>query len=271
MAEIEIEELTETNVRFRLAKTSLAFANSLRRIMIAEIPTLAIEVVEYDKNNTVLPEEMTTDRLGLVPIDSRAADSLKYPGECTCEGACASCAVVIDLDVSNTGDATKTVTSRDLVTDKDGPLVGDVASPSIITKLGKNQSIKCKCIARKGVGQAHAKWSPVSTVAFGYDGSNKHRHTKYWYEKDPNEEWPAPWFMDGGGAAQSEEFIADEEPSLFHFNVEVIKGCLEPLDVLRRALRVLEEKLTLFISQIEEHCSAAAGDGPIAERDRLFL
>lgn len=250
MVEIDVKELLDESVKFTLSGCSLAFANSLRRVLMSEIPTIAIEIVEYDKNYTVFPEEMTADRLGLIPIDSRGAEGLRYPGECNCNGICRECAIVIELDVSNTGDGVRTVTSADLVVEKDGPLIGDISSPSIITKLGKNQSIKCRCVGRKGVGKTHVKWSPVSAVSFGYDGENKLRHTKYWHEEDVNKEWPVPWFMEGKGAPQSDVFLYGEEPSVFYFKVEVVRGCLEPLEVLRRGIKVLEEKIALLINSL---------------------
>lgn len=38
--------------------------------------------------------------------------------------------------------------------------------PIILVKLGPNQRLKFKCVAKKGIGKEHAKWQPVTVVAF---------------------------------------------------------------------------------------------------------
>lgn len=59
----------------------------------------------------------------------------------------------------------------------------------IIAKLRKNQELKLKCIAKKGIAKEHAKWMAVSAVGFEYDPHNRLRHIDYWYEEDPKKEW----------------------------------------------------------------------------------
>ncbi len=38
--------------------------------------------------------------------------------------------------------------------------------PVVIVKMRKNQEIKLRAIARKGIGKDHAKWIPVATATF---------------------------------------------------------------------------------------------------------
>ena len=56
---IEILELKEDFMKFVLTGTDPSVANTLRRIMIGEVPTMAIELVRIEENNSVF----TTDNI----------------------------------------------------------------------------------------------------------------------------------------------------------------------------------------------------------------
>ena len=49
---VEILELKDDSIRFVLWDTDASIANALRRAMIAEVPTMAIDLVEIDENST---------------------------------------------------------------------------------------------------------------------------------------------------------------------------------------------------------------------------
>jgi len=43
-------------------------ANALRRILLAEVPTIAIETVYIYENTSIIQDEILSHRLGLIPI-----------------------------------------------------------------------------------------------------------------------------------------------------------------------------------------------------------
>lgn len=67
---IQLRSLTDQRADFILSNVSLSFANALRRVIIAEVPTVAIDTVEIMNNTTVLPDEMLAHRLGMIPLIS---------------------------------------------------------------------------------------------------------------------------------------------------------------------------------------------------------
>ena len=65
---VEILSIAPHFISFVLSETDTSMANTIRRIMIAEVPTLAIDLVEYHENSSVLNDEYIAHRLGLIPI-----------------------------------------------------------------------------------------------------------------------------------------------------------------------------------------------------------
>jgi len=65
---INVKSLNEEEIIFDLKGVEAPLANALRRIMISEIPTMAIEKVEMWQNTSVIPDENLAHRVGLCPI-----------------------------------------------------------------------------------------------------------------------------------------------------------------------------------------------------------
>src|SRR5207237_60242 len=82
---MDIKLLTkeQDTVRFVLSDVSPAFANALRRIILAEVPVMAIEDVMILENSSVMYDEILAHRLGLIPITTD--QSYNLPEECTCK------------------------------------------------------------------------------------------------------------------------------------------------------------------------------------------
>jgi len=197
---IEITHLSDEVMKFTLFDTDVAMANGLRRIMLADVPTLAIDLVTIEENSSVLFDEFLAHRLGLLPINSRKVENYNYTRDCTCMtgSGCPFCTVKYTLDVVNEKDESTLVTHLDIVCAEleDGQQEGvehladrenwPVCVPSEqghgmakedfaqshgipIVKLKKNQHFKCSMVANKGCGKAHAKYNPCQTAVFAYE------------------------------------------------------------------------------------------------------
>ena len=251
---ISIIELTTDTIKFVLYDTDLSIANALRRILLAEIPTLAIDLVEIENNTSVLCDEFLSHRLGLIPLTSSAIRKFLYTRDCTCMQNCPGCSVELNLNVKCTDDSTLEVTSRSLISQH--PEVypcfqNEEDNGILIAKLRKNQEIRMKCIAKKGIAKEHAKWAPVSAVGFEYDPDNELRHTTYWVEEDMDKEWPKSQYSTREKYPVNETFDPNAKPDKFYFTVETI-GSMQPSEVVLSAFQVLQEKLGTFMAALEK-------------------
>ncbi len=148
------QDKEKKKLSFVIKNSTPVFVNTLRRTIIEEVPTLAIEDVEIRDNSSALYDEMVAHRLGLIPIKTDLK-SYDLPSECSCKGkGCSKCTLKLTL----VGKSQGYVYSRDLKS-KD-PKCGSVYPNMPITKLLKGQKIELIATAVLGQGKEHAKWSP---------------------------------------------------------------------------------------------------------------
>lgn len=271
-ATVKIYHADSVHVNFELSNVDLSLANAIRRVMLAEIPTIAIDNCEIKENTSVLADEFIAHRLGLVPLDARGVADLNYSRDCDCEQYCDNCSVTIEInarcEVDDPGHVSKFY-AKDMwvVGNPPNKYVGKpvITDPDengiILFKLRYGQEIRIRCIAKKGIAKEHAKWCPATAIGFEYDPHNRLRHLDLWYETDPKEEWPLSKNAEREPAPQEgERFDYDAVPNRFYFDVETA-GNLPPDAIVQEGIKTLQEKLAGIILAIEKGDAAAKGLG----------
>lgn len=164
MVEIQILEKTDQFMRFIVSGVNVPFVNALRRIMLTEVPTMAIDEIVILENSSILNDEILAHRVGLVPIKTDL-DTYTLPEECKCESefGCNLCRANLTLDCEAT-DKIITVYSEDMT--PENPEIAPVSSKIPLVKLAPEQKVKFEAYARLGKGKKHAKWQPVSMCTY---------------------------------------------------------------------------------------------------------
>ncbi|CAO3630528.1 unnamed protein product [Cunninghamella blakesleeana] len=182
---VTINSLSEHSVEFDLIGIDASIANAFRRILIAEVPTMAIEHVYVMNNTSIIQDEVLAHRLGLIPIkapphefDFKAADdgptdlnTIVFKLKVKCERNPNAAADETDpkkLYINSH------VYSSQLVWEPKGDQeekfsdnpIRPVHDDILIAKLRPGQEIDVELHCTKGRGKEHAKWSPVATASY---------------------------------------------------------------------------------------------------------
>ncbi len=255
---VRILNKTDNKVSFILDDSTPAFANSLRRIMVSEIPVLAIDSIEVSENTSILFDEIIAHRLGLLPL-SFDPKKFNFTSECACKGkGCPSCEAVFALE--KTGPCV--VHSGDLKSaNKD---VEPVDPKFVIAELLENQKLKLEGTARLGTGLQHAKWQ-AANASYGYypelEVSGQEKFAKY-IKKLPE----GLFIIKGGKPAlgdltkldfykkceeECDAIKINVDDTKFVFTVESISG-LKPEYIVSKAAGILEGKAEEFKKELAE-------------------
>jgi DNA-directed RNA polymerase subunit D len=183
---IDIKELKPKRAVIKIEDTKLYFINAIRRIMLSDLPKLAIDdVVIYD-NTSALFDEIISHRLGLVPIPTDF-NLLTYKDKCVCKGkGCPNCTVRYTLSKEGKG----IVFSGDLLPAEKSWAITEDKIP--IVELFNDQRLILEVEAVLGKGRNHAKWQGVIAPGYKMDSkiefdSNKLKEVKEFIEKLPKD------------------------------------------------------------------------------------
>lgn len=172
---IDIVEMTPTKAQLVISDTNPTFVNALRRIIVSDVPKMAIDNVEFHlgpimdesgqayESITPLFDEILSHRLSLVPIPTDL-DAFVFRSKCSCNGeGCPSCTVMYSLNKKGPC----TVYSGDLEPiGSDKFRVKDDLIP--IVKLADDQALLVYATAELGTGRRHAKWQAALGAGYRY-------------------------------------------------------------------------------------------------------
>jgi len=166
VVEIQILEKTDEFMRFIVRGVNVPFVNALRRIMLTEVPTMAIDEIVILENSSILNDEILAHRMGFIPLKTDL-DSYNLPEECKCESelGCNLCRANLTLE-AEAEDKIMTVYSGELK--PENPDIAPVSDKIPLVKLAPGQRVNFEAYARLGKGKKHAKWQPVSMCTYMY-------------------------------------------------------------------------------------------------------
>ena len=138
---IQMISKTDREAEFILDGSNPQFANALRRVMMTEVPTAAVDTVDFYYNDSALYDEVVAHRLGMM--------ALKFDLKGFKEGD----KIVLVLDKKGPC----TVYSSDIKS-QDADTVSPLFEEVPIVELGEGQKLKVEATVRLGTGKEHAKW-----------------------------------------------------------------------------------------------------------------
>ncbi|PUA31983.1 MAG: DNA-directed RNA polymerase subunit D [Candidatus Terraquivivens tikiterensis] len=171
---VELLESDGKSVKVELRGVPLAVANAIRRLIISEVPTMAVEEVLVIENSSGMTNEILAHRISLIPFVSDI-DRYVPPEECTCGSklGCERCVVRYVLK-AEAGDQPLTVYSRDMVPEDPNTSVVPVSGNIPIVKLAPGEKVELELYVRVGRGKKHAKWQPgIATLYESKEGPEK--------------------------------------------------------------------------------------------------
>jgi len=166
--DIKIETNDSNYCEILIRNISLRQISKLRKILISQIQTMAIEFIEVEQNSSALPDETIIHRLCLLPIHCINIENFVHMNDCECEdeAGCNKCSIPFLLNVTGKGKNKYMVTSDHIEFSQKSLEI--VASRIPIFFLRNGESVIIRGKVQKCTGSVHFKWSPVTNAVVFY-------------------------------------------------------------------------------------------------------
>lgn len=232
-SEIQIIEEDKGHIMFDFTNVGDGVANDLRRIMISEVPSMAVDRVVINKNTSALNDESLTLRVAQVPIFANPRE-FQFKEEDDVDDASNAIRFVLRK---------RAFISRGKLTDADVtssdfewvPYEGQedmkpprpVYSDIPIVRLKRGQEIDIEIICNKGIGKIHSNYSPVSS---------------FFFRKLTSDQEESVEDVSSGGKRilKPHQDVCPRDE--FRFDIETV-GAVAPREILEDAINILRMKM----------------------------
>lgn len=174
------------DLEFDMIGVHPGIANAFRRLMISDIPSMAIEKVIVSNNTTIIPDEILAHRLGLVPLKADARQFSFPEGDILTDGnentvleyelkvRCSKAKEDLNYMSFDERFINQKVLSKQIKWIPKGQQekkfseksVGCVHDDIVICKMRPGHELDVRLLATKGIGRDHIKFSPVATATY---------------------------------------------------------------------------------------------------------
>ena len=226
------ESLNGYRLSFECIKTPIPFVNALRRILLAEIPTVVIRDVVIRENSSQMIHEMLKHRVEMLPVNVKASE-----GD-----------VIRDTKIMvrfMPGPEAREITTDDFVANGPRNTVllrdRDLGTPLYFLTLKPNEALHIEC----GLGLAMTGASQVCVSTFrNHIDENRAKVDRDSFLLSRTGEDVR--IFDNHLIQRSYARDENERPNHFDFVVESI-GVQSARDLVRTAVEVLKKKVTEFV------------------------
>lgn len=299
----------ENTLTFQIKDTEVAYVNTLRRMILTGVESLAFNSkmnetgattdVKILANTTPMTNEMLADRIGLIPIfvneetwnpESWEKNEFEFRLSIDNDSSSTKPVKAGDIEVFKLGTADEGYLkyapgNKEFI--KADPISGDTCLLALLKAKQPNtapQKIEFVAKASVGTGNQHIRWSPVSQCSYSYtidtDPGRQQQFFERWLENTKKLSMDSLKDEPGKKETMIREFQTMEvqrcykinekgEPSSFDFIVESI-GTLPLFWIVERALYNIEKKCSKYSGELPNDVKVLPADARMKGFDFYF-
>lgn len=213
----------------------VSLANAIRRIAIAEVPTFAMDNIEFQENSSMLHDSYLSKRLSLIPLNYNEVN--KYNVD----------KLEVSLDKINNTDHMMDILSGDFVVTNDGQTINNIIinDKILFGKLKPGQNMKFKSKINKSTAILDGTYyTPVCKSVVRYKRDDKLIES---LAKDVEDK---KYFIEVEG---DQHYLKTKtgEPAVYIIELDSV-GHIEPKVIMTLILNILSEKLKILLDSVKE-------------------